>query len=81
MRLSGGRKYRQLSISDLMQVKYLLYTMSDIAQSALTAELREQLNATCQLLFNSDFESFLKKHSKETFVAANSQEDIAFYLK
>lgn len=81
MRLSGGRKYRQLSISDLMQVKYLLYTMADIARSALTAEQSSQLNSTCQRLFSSDFESLLKQHSKETFVASNSDEDIAFYLK
>jgi len=46
-RLSSGRRYLQLSLSDLMQVKYLLYSMACDFSEILTEKKQIQLNELC----------------------------------
>ncbi|EAR90896.2 hypothetical protein TTHERM_00145010 (macronuclear) [Tetrahymena thermophila SB210] len=80
-RLSGGRRYLQLSVSDLMQVKYSLFSMAEDFNTVLSETSQQNLNQLCQKHFNQDFVSLLKSHSKLNFSVKNTQEEMEFFLK
>ncbi|KAL4459908.1 hypothetical protein ABPG74_003434 [Tetrahymena malaccensis] len=80
-RLSGGRRYLHLSVSDLMQVKYLLFSMAEDFSTVLSESNQQNLNQLCQQHFKQDFVSLLKSHCKLNFSVKNTQEEMEFFLK